>query len=519
MTAWWSNDYEAQSNMPVTINVGVTSTTIMWAAEEQFGADLTGSAVVQANGAGLTGTLTTLSTTLTAGTGEMLVYSGFLGGSGHNCTPGGNGTELFEISSGSSSKHHAYWEAVTPTNPQITITGGTTAQAAIIAVETAVTADRMVHRAGGGDDTDATSYTKTIPLIQGGGVLWVTAFSARTPSVTTPPVVPTLTLAGATFTLAHTVALPDAPPGDRLSVLYSQDYDAATGASLQFGFGAETQGYLTWSVDEDLGGAASGTPYAQVNASWTAGTTHSAALSAGTGNTFMVASARNDSVPGTYAPVGGVELVDTTSSATLKSLGAFWWPTVKTSPTVTTGTLTTQLIAFELKAAVVAVAEAEIGWAKLEVPDAVTQAELVVRFPRGARCAAATGRAGRVRPHGSPRRPHPRRPVGPRRRMRNPRVPQPRRRSGPVPHPDRHRRQVHAPHRGDHDPHPRRPRLPLLGLRPFGTPGGGPRRHPRAPRRTRRPPVVGPHPRPVSGGRHVDGCRRNMGGTPPALRL
>ena len=83
--------------------------------------------------------------------------------------PRRRGTELFEISSGPSSKYRGQLEPGGLANPTVTITGSTTASA-VIDRRQLRSPDRFVHRAGGGDDTDATSYNKTIPYRGRGAV-------------------------------------------------------------------------------------------------------------------------------------------------------------------------------------------------------------------------------------------------------------------------------------------------------------------------------------------------------------
>ena len=189
----------------------------------------------------------------------------------------------------------------------------------------------FIHRAGGVDTTDTASYTKTITdALEGGGVLWVSVSSICTLPA---PVAPTLTMTGATFTLARTQDL-SAALGSRVSVFYSQDYDSGAGQSLAFAFGGVTQQSMVWTVEEQAGGLTSGSPVTQSNSAVVTGSsvTTSTTLSAGSGEMLVAAwsPATTSSIPGS-----GAELFDLGVSTANQRLTTYWDTAVSTAPQVT----------------------------------------------------------------------------------------------------------------------------------------------------------------------------------------
>jgi Phage tail protein len=132
VSVFWSNDYDAQTNMILTIVHSAAPSAVAWAAAEQTGATTTADPVAQSSGVAHVSSATP-STTLAAGTGEMLVAAVWSGGTTPFATPGGSGVELFDLIAATTGIA-GYWNATTVTNPSMTMAGAVST--GFIALET-----------------------------------------------------------------------------------------------------------------------------------------------------------------------------------------------------------------------------------------------------------------------------------------------------------------------------------------------------------------------------------------------
>ena len=251
LTVWYSQDYDAATGAVLTISwSGVAQANYVYQIEEQIPGRTDGTPVVQINTAS-PGAVSVIASTLAAGSGDMFVTTAYVGGVGAVGTPG-SGTKLAETNSGSQLEVTSYWDAVVQANPQVSLSIPTSGSA-IVAIEAATTPTPppagFFHRAGAFGDSAAT-FNVTVPTLLGGGVLWVTVADMfpTGPSITTP----SLSMTGATFTLAQTVTDPSASDPRRLSVFYSEDYDAGASVALAITFADSPNHRIFWSVDEQL---------------------------------------------------------------------------------------------------------------------------------------------------------------------------------------------------------------------------------------------------------------------------
>ena len=231
----------------------------------------------------------------------------------------------------------------------------------------------FVNRGSYTTPSTATSFPATITgALAGGGVLWV-AVCARDNS-TSSTTTCTVTMPGATFTQVRK-AIADTTRA--LFVFYSQDYDPGASQTITFTYN-QGQTRLVACFDEETDGRTSGSPVAQSNAAVAgAGATGvSTTLTAGVGGRTYVAVATSLTSTGQIVSVPGTSVELAEPNATSLSLQTHWNAALQTAPGVTwTGTATGYAVV-AIGVAAAASAQAEIAWAKLEVPAPPAQAEV-----------------------------------------------------------------------------------------------------------------------------------------------
>jgi hypothetical protein len=226
------------------------------------------------------------------------------------------------------------------------------------------------HRLGVGEPTTGTSWPKTISTLAGGGVLWV-AVSSRHVS---GPVVPTLTMTGATFVQVQTVVLDSQR---RLTLFYSKDYGPGTSVTLTLGFGAQSSTSIALGVEEQIPGERSGDPVAQLNTvgpltGTTAGITGT--LTAGPGEQLVVAGASG--LASAAVPATGTELTDHGYSSHA-FLNTSWDHLVRTNPGIASFQSAPSVMALiSVEATAVAQDIGWLSWVRGEVPDVSVPAQV-----------------------------------------------------------------------------------------------------------------------------------------------